>query len=83
MEAYLILLGFDDWDSVVNGYKIPKNPLTDLIERKESEYNVKFMNAILGGLSKTKFFRVMNYDKTKEIWDKLKNVYHHDTKVQK
>ena len=53
MDAYLILLGFDDWDSVVNGYKIPKNPPTDLIERKVGEYNAKPINAILGGLSKT------------------------------
>ena len=80
MEAYLILLGFDDWDSVVNGYKIPKNTPTYLIEIKENEHNAKSMNAVIRGLSRIEFVKVMNYDTTKEIWDKLKNIYQGDTK---
>ena len=55
MKSYLMSLGFDVWDSIVNGYKIPKNIPIDLKERKEGEYNAKVVNAILGGLSKTEF----------------------------
>ena len=59
--------GFDVWDNIVNGYKVPKNTPTNLIKRKACEYNAKAVNAILGGLPKTKFVKVMKYDTTKEI----------------
>ena len=65
MKSYLMSLGFDVWDNVFNGYKIPKNPPIYLIERKVGEYNAKDVNAILGGMSKPEFVKVMNFDTTK------------------
>ena len=41
MKAHLMSLGFYFCDSVVNGYKIPKNHSTYLIERMVGEYNAK------------------------------------------
>ena len=58
-------LGFDVWESVVNGYTKPKFPPTNILERKAGEYNAKFVNAILCCLKETKFVKVMNYDTTK------------------
>ena len=49
---------------------------------KTCENNVKVVNAILGGLKETEFVKLMNYDTAKEIWDKLRNVYQGDNKVQ-
>ena len=83
MKSQLISLGFDVWESVVNGYTIPKNPPTDLKERKEGKYNAKYFNSILCALKETEFVKVMNYNTTKEIWDKLKNVYQGNSGVQK
>ena len=41
------------------------------------------MNTILAGLNESYFFKVMNFDTAKEIWDKLATTYHGDSKVQK
>ena len=69
---------------IVNTYDIPTNPPTDARspERKHYEDNSKEMNAILSGLTKTVFVKFMHYETTKEIWDKLKNIYEGDDKVK-
>ena len=40
------------------------------------------MNAILSSMAKTMFVKVMHCETTKEIWDKLKNIYEGDDKVK-
>ena len=57
-------------------------PVATAIERRLMERNVKAMYALLGGLIGSKFVKVMHCTSTKEIWDKLKNVYEGDGKVK-
>ena len=40
------------------------------------------MYAILGGLAGSEFVKVMQCESTKELWDKLKNIYEGDAKVK-
>ena len=40
------------------------------------------MNVILGGLPESELVKVMHCTSTKEIWDKLKNVYEGDEKIK-
>ena len=40
------------------------------------------MNAILCGLTKTLFVKVMHCEIAKEIWDKINNIYEGDDKVK-
>ena len=40
------------------------------------------MYAILGGLAGSEFVKVMHCESTKELWDKLKNIYEGDAKVK-
>ena len=46
------------------------------------ESNSKVMYAILGGLARLEFVKVMHCESAKELWDKLKSVYEGDTKVK-
>ena len=46
------------------------------------EDNSKAMNAILSGLTKIVFVKVMHCEIVKAIWDKLKNIYEGDDKVK-
>jgi hypothetical protein len=72
MKVYLQSLGYDVWESVKNGYETPTNPLFDIGAKKLGDNNAKSMNAILEGLSKSEFTKVMHCKSTKEMWDKLK-----------
>jgi len=40
------------------------------------------MYAILSGILKSLFFKIMYYHSTKEIWDKLQRIYEGDDKVK-
>ena len=40
------------------------------------------MNAILSGLEQIEIVKVMHCETTKEIWDKLINIYQGDAKIQ-
>jgi hypothetical protein len=83
MITYLMAPGFDIWKLVATGYTVPKNPLTDAAEKKDSEHNEKSMNVILCGLLESQIFKVMHCESTKDIWDKLQNIYEGDGKVKK
>jgi hypothetical protein len=76
-------LGFDIWESIVTGYTTPTTSPIDTVRKKSSENNAKAMNAILCGLSESEFVKVMHCKSTKEIWDKLQNIYEGDDKVKK
>jgi hypothetical protein len=49
---------------------------------KFGQNNSKATNALLNGLSETIFTKVSHCKSTKEIWDKLQNIYEGDTKVK-
>ena len=66
----------------MNKYNVPPNP-PDGNGRKLYEDNSKAVNAILSGLTKTIFVKVMHCETAKEIWDKLKNIYEGDNKVKR
>ena len=70
MRLYLQSLGYDVWEIVNNGYETPVNPFFDIDAKKLSDNNAKTMNAILEGLSKLEFTKVMHFKSAKEMWDK-------------
>jgi hypothetical protein len=82
MKLFLQTQGVDIWQAVLNEYKVPTTIPIDATGKRLYESNSKPMYAILGGLAGSKFVKVMHCASTKEIWDKLKNVYEGDTKVK-
>lgn len=82
METYLKAVRVDVWLSIVNGYKVPKNPSTDLDEKKFFNCNSKDLHAIIGRFLRTINSKVMSCTKAKEVWDKLTTMYEGDDKVK-
>jgi hypothetical protein len=82
MKTYIQPQGFQVWKSIVDGYTVPAVPLTNDKAMKLGENNSKAKNAFLNGLSDTLFTKVAHCKSTKEIWDKLQNVYEGDTKFK-
>ena len=72
----------NQYRTILNRYDARVNPPTDAQGKKVYEGNSKAMNAILSGLTKTVFVKVMHCDTTKEVWDKLNNIYEGDDKVK-
>ena len=73
--------GVDVWQVVLNEYKNPTTIPTDATGKKIYASNSKVMYAILGGLVGSKLVKVMHCESAKELWDKLKNIYEGDVKV--
>ena len=67
--------------SVEIWYIYPKYPPTDLEGIKQFGYNAKVVNAILAGLARIVFAKVMHCKTKKEICDKLQTIYEGDIKV--
>jgi hypothetical protein len=82
MRVFLQAQGAKVWKAVLNRYDVPANPPTNTHGMKAYENNSKAMDAILSGLTKTIFVKVMHCETAKEIWDKLKNIYQGDDKVK-
>jgi hypothetical protein len=51
-------------------------------EVKLGQNNSKAANALMNGLGETVFTKVEHCKSTKEIWDKLRNIYEGDSKVK-
>jgi hypothetical protein len=83
MKTYLMSLGFEVWNTIENGYTAPTTPLVLPTSIKLNANNSNSKNAIICGLDESMFVKVMHYASTKEIWDKLQNVYEGDDKVNK
>ena len=66
-----------------SGYIYPKYPPTDHEGIKQFGYNAKVVNAILVGLARTVFAKVMHCKTTKDTWNKLKTIYEGDIKVKR
>ncbi|XP_059066273.1 uncharacterized protein LOC131857603 [Cryptomeria japonica] len=82
MKAYLNALGYDVWQSMVDGYTPPSTPLTDIAGKRKSENNAKVEHALLCSLADSEFTKVMHCKSAKEIWNKLKGIYEGDKKVR-
>jgi hypothetical protein len=82
MKTYIQAQGFQVWQSIVDGYTIPTVPSTNEKETKLGENNSKATNSLLNGLSDMVFTKVAHCKSSKEIWDKLRNIYEEDTKVK-
>ena len=67
MRSYLQSLGADVWAIVEQGYQYLAAVPTDSTERKNYETNAKAVNALLGSLTESEFFKVMQLDIAKEI----------------
>jgi hypothetical protein len=81
MRTYLMALGVDVWDVVETGYIKPV-VLASKDDKLEFSFNAKGMNAILNGLAKSEFVKVMHLQTTKEMWDKLISSYEGNEKVK-
>ena len=75
MIMYLMAIRFEIWDTVKTSYIGPTTSLVDAVGNKIDENNTKSMNAILCGLAKSKFSRVLHYKSEKYMWYKLHTIY--------
>ena len=64
------------------GYTYPSTIPTDKAERKQYELNAKVVTILLGSLSQSEFFKVMQFKSAKEIWDKIILSYEGDEQVK-
>jgi hypothetical protein len=81
MRTYVMALGVDVWDVVEIRYTKPV-VLASKDDKLEFSFNDKAMNAILNGLAKVDFVKVMHLQTAKEMWDKLINNYEGNEKVK-
>jgi hypothetical protein len=82
MNTHIHALGFDVWQSVVDGYKSPTVPPTYKDGKKLEENNSKATSALLNGLYKYIYTKAFHCDSTKDIGVNLKNVYEGYEKVK-
>jgi hypothetical protein len=82
MKNFLLALGFDIWQSVVDDYIAPTTPPKDSGGKKIYDDNSREVNGILVGLTDSICVKVMHCKSAKEIWDKLEVVYEGDDKVK-
>jgi hypothetical protein len=74
METYLKSLGADVWFSVASGYNALKKPKT--ATQKEAKRNNKLaIDTILDGLTDSVKSKVGSCASSKELWDKLQDLY--------
>ena len=76
-------LGFKVWSAVENGYTAPTIPHILPTALRLSDNNSKSKNAIMFGLARSMFSKVMHCSSAKEIWDKLQKICEGDNKVKK
>eukprot|EP00253_Pinus_taeda_P035249 PITA_35249 len=83
MSYYLMSLGPEVWNDVLNGYNAPPTLSIDQDERKAYITNAKALNSITSGITDSKFTKVLNCVSAKEVRDKLVSLYDGDSKVNK
>ena len=65
MKTHMQALGFDVWQSVVDGYKAPTTPPIAKDGKKLEENNSRPTSALLNGLTKSIYTKVMQCDSLK------------------
>ena len=74
METYLKYIGVDVWFLVASGYNALKKPKT--AAQKEAKRNNKLtIDTIMDGLTYSVKSKVGSCASSKEIWDKLQDLY--------
>jgi hypothetical protein len=81
MRTHLMSLGANVWDVVETRYVKPV-VLASKDDKLGFSFNEKEMNVILSGLAEVEFVKVMHYDSTKVMWDKLISSYEGNEKVK-
>ena len=79
---YLSALGYEILEAIKNGYTAPSMPITDAVDKKAYENNLKAKNAIMCRYVDRELVKVMNCELEKEIWDKLKSIHDGDMKIK-
>ena len=74
-------LGVDVCQVVETGYTKPI-VLANRDDKLEFSFNAKAMNVILSGLVESEFVKVMHFQSTKVMWDKLISSYEGNEKVK-
>jgi hypothetical protein len=64
MRTYIMALGAEVWDVVETGYVKPI-VLASKDDKLEFRFNAKSMNAILSGLAKSEFVKLMHLESSK------------------
>jgi hypothetical protein len=64
--------------TIVDGYTTPTVPLTNERAIKIGHNNSEATNASLNGLGESIFTKIAHCKSSKEIWDKLQNIYEVD-----
>ena len=82
MRAFIEAQGIKIWQSIENGYKVPKTMPTDASELVQYNNNSKAINHLLGAINESVFKNLMNCPSAKEMWDKIQTTYEGDSKVK-
>jgi hypothetical protein len=82
MRTYIQAQGFEIWKSIVDGYTTPTVSLTKDKDMKLGQNKSKSTNALMNGLGESIFTKVAHCKSTKDIWDKLQNIYEGDSKFK-
>jgi hypothetical protein len=82
MKTYIQKQGFEILQSVVDGYKEPTVLSTNEREIKLSQNNSKATNSLMNGICESVYTKFINCKSTKNIWDKLQNIYEGDSEVK-
>jgi hypothetical protein len=68
--------------SIGDGYKEPVVPPTSERTIKINQNNSKATNSLLNGIGESIYTKFMYCKSSKEIWDKLQNIYEGESKVK-
>ena len=74
--------GWKVWDATIKEYRIDDQPPINNTKLCQYGGNSKSLNAIVSGLTKFVFRKVMRCKTAKEAWDKLKIIYEGAYKVK-
>ena len=78
MEVYLLAQGYEVWDTVQNGFTSTTNEQG----KKNLVNDAKEKNIIISGLIESAYHNVLGCKTTKNVWDKLENIYVGDSNVK-
>ena len=82
MEAFIHSLDVRMWDVVITKYIVPAVVPTDANEKLKFELDKKARYALLCGLSRDVFAKVIYCKSANDIWVKLETIYQGDDKVK-